>query len=99
MTSESIQTAFIDPGKPWQNGSNESFNSRFRDECLSQEWFRTRAEAAGVIETWRRHYNEVRPHSSLDYRTPGEFKKELERKYTDQRSRPERARVQQSLVH
>jgi putative transposase len=99
MTSESIQTAFIDPGKPWQNGSNESFNSRFRDECLSREWFRTRVEAAAVIETWRRHYNEVRPHSSLDYRTPSEFKKELERKYTDQRSRPERARVQQSLVH
>lgn len=87
MTSESIQTAFIDPGKPWQNGSNESFNGRFRDECLAMEWFRTRAEAAVVIETWRRHYNEVRPHSSLGYRTPSEFKKDLERKYTDSRSR------------
>ena len=99
MTAESIQTAFIDPGKPWQNGSNESFNGRFRDECLSMEWFRTRAEAAVVIETWRRHYNNVRPHSSLGYRTPNEFKKDLERKYTDQKSRSGEATFQQSLVH
>ena len=59
------QTAFIDPGKPWQNGTNESFNGRFRDECLSMEWFRSRTEAKTVIETWRQHYNTVRPHSSL----------------------------------
>ena len=61
MTKEGIETAFIDPGKPWQNGTNESFNGRFRDGCLSMEWFRSRAEARAVIETWRRHYNEVRP--------------------------------------
>ncbi|WP_186198808.1 integrase core domain-containing protein, partial [Burkholderia gladioli] len=62
------------PGKPWQNGADESFNGKFRDECLSLEWFRTRTEAKVVIEQWRRHYNAVRPHSSLAYLTPNEFK-------------------------
>ena len=51
----------------------ESFNGKFRDECLSLEWFRSRAEAKAVIENWRRHYNQVRPHSSLKYLTPDEF--------------------------
>lgn len=74
MTDSGIDTALIEPGKPWQNGADESFNGKFRDECLSLEWFRTRAEAKIVIETWRRHYNEVRPHSSLLYMTPAEFK-------------------------
>jgi len=69
-----VETALIDPGKPWQNGDNESFNGKFRDECLSLEWFRSRAEARIVIETWRRHYNHVRPHSSLKDLTPIEFK-------------------------
>jgi len=73
-----IQTALIDPGKPWQNGSDESFNGRFRDECLSIEWFRSRREAKVIIEVWRRHYNAVRPHSSLDYLTPIEFKQHHE---------------------
>lgn len=65
--------ALIDPGKPWQNGTAESFNGKFRDECLSLEWFRSRAEARVVIERWRQHYNEVRPHSSLGYLTPAAF--------------------------
>ncbi len=73
LTENKIETAHIDPGKPWQNGTNESFNGKFRDECLSMEWFRTRREARIVIETWRRHYNAVRPHSSLNYLTPLEF--------------------------
>jgi putative transposase len=73
-----IQTALIDPGKPWQNGSDESFNGRFRDECLSLEWFRSRREAKVIIDVWRRHYNAVRPHSSLDYRTPIEFRQHHE---------------------
>ena len=64
-----------DPGKPWQNGTDESFNGKFRDECLSMEWLRNREEAVPIIETWRRHYNEVRPHSSLDYLTPIELKR------------------------
>ncbi len=78
VTDERIETAFIDPGKPWQNGMDESFNGRFREECLSLEWFRSRSEAAPLIEGWRRHYNEVRPHSSLRYLTPSEFKKRHE---------------------
>lgn len=73
ILDEGIETALIDPGKPWQNGACESFNGKFRDECLSLEWFRSRAEAKVVIEAWRRHYNEVRPHSSLGYLTPVEF--------------------------
>jgi putative transposase len=74
LVESGIQTAHIDPGKPWQNGTDESFNGKFRDECLSLEWFRSREEARVVIEIWRRHYNSVRPHSSLDYLTPYEFK-------------------------
>jgi putative transposase len=73
ITGQGIGTALIDPGKPWQNGAAESFNGKFRDECLSLEWFRSRAEAKVVIETWRKHYNEIRPHSSLGYLTPAEF--------------------------
>jgi putative transposase len=73
IVEQGIGTALIEPGKPWQNGVTESFNGKFRDECLSLEWFRSRAEAKVIIETWRRHYNEVRPHSSLGYRTPNEF--------------------------
>jgi Integrase core domain len=55
-----IGTALIEPGKPWQNAVAESFNGKFRDECLSLEWLRSRADAKVIIETWRRHYNEVR---------------------------------------
>jgi putative transposase len=74
LTDARIETAVIDPGKPWQNGTNESFNGRFRDECLSLEWFRSRREAQVIIEAWRQHYNGVRPHSSIGYLTPFEFK-------------------------
>jgi putative transposase len=70
-------TALIDPGKPWQNGAAESFNGKFRDECLSLEWFRSRAGARVVIEIGRRHYNEVRPHSSLGCLTPAAFAAKL----------------------
>jgi len=70
---ENLETVLIEPGKPWQNGTNESLNGKFRDECLSMEWFRNRLEAKVIIEDWRRHYNEVRPHSSLNYLTPQQF--------------------------
>jgi putative transposase len=73
ILDQGIETALIEPGKPWQNGSTESFNGKFRDECLSLEWFRSRAEAKVVIESWRKHYNDVRPHSSLGYLTPAAF--------------------------
>jgi putative transposase len=75
LIGEGIETAHIAPGRPWENGADESFNGRFRDECLNMEYFRNRAEATVIIESWRRHYNEVRPHSSLGYLTPIEFKK------------------------
>lgn len=74
VTESGIETVHIAPGKPWQNGTDESFNGKLRDECLNLEWFRNRAEAQTTIESWRRHYNAVRPHSSLGYLTPHEFK-------------------------
>jgi len=74
LADASIDTALIDPGKPWQNATDESFNGKFRDEYLSLQWFRNRVDAKVGIEQWRRHYNEVRPHSSLRYLTPAEFK-------------------------
>jgi putative transposase len=77
LTAEGIDTAHIDPGKPWQNGSNESFNGKFRDECLAMQWFKNRLDAKILIEQFRREYNEVRPHSSLDNLTPAEFKQRL----------------------
>ena len=68
-----VETAPIDPGKPWQNGMNESFNGKFRDECLGMQWFKNRIDAKVVIESWRRGYNGVRPHSSLNNLTPTEY--------------------------
>jgi len=77
LSEASIDTACIDPGKPWQNGSNESFNGKFRDECLSMQWFKNRIDAKILIEQFRREYNEIRPHSSLDQLTPVQFKQTL----------------------
>jgi putative transposase len=68
-----ILLRFIDPGKPMQNGYVESFNGRFRDECLNANWFLSLAQARTTIESWRCDYNGERPPSSLDYRTPNEF--------------------------
>ncbi|WP_246413473.1 IS3 family transposase, partial [Methylobacterium brachythecii] len=64
------KTAYIAPGSPWENGYVESFNARLRDELLNGEIFYTLKEAQIVIESWRRHYNRVRPHASLGYRPP-----------------------------
>ena len=64
------RTAFIEPGAPWENGYIESFNARLRDELLNGEIFYTLKEAQVLIESWRRHYNAIRPHSSLGYRPP-----------------------------
>lgn len=68
-----IQLVFIRPGKPVENAYVESFHSRFRDECLAAHWFLSMTDARFQIESWRRDYNEVRPHSSLANRTPAEF--------------------------
>jgi putative transposase len=64
------RTAYIAPGSPWENGFIESFNARLRDELLNGEIFYTLAEARIIIESWRRHYNTVRPHGSLGYKPP-----------------------------
>jgi len=69
-----VQTLYIDPGSPWQNGFIESVHRRFRDECLNQEIFFSIAETRVVVGDYRRLYNGERPHSSsLDYQTPDEF--------------------------
>jgi len=65
-----IQTLYIEPGSPWENGYNESFNGKLRDELLNREVFYTLPEAKFLIERWRQEYNTVRPHSSLGYRPP-----------------------------
>jgi len=64
------KTAYIERGSPWENGFIESFNARLRDELLDGEIFYSLAEARIVIESWRRHYNTVRPHGSLGYKPP-----------------------------
>ena len=78
LAQNGIKPVFIEPGKPWQNGKCESFNGKLRDECLSREWFSSVKEAQVVIENWRKFYNEERPHSSLKYLTPSEFKSRME---------------------
>ena len=65
-----VKTLYIAPGSPWENGYSESFNGSLRDELLNGEIFYSLAEARVLIEAWRRHYNTVRPHSSLGYRPP-----------------------------
>jgi putative transposase len=65
-----VKTLFIEPGSPWENGYNESFNGTLREEVLNREIFYTVAEAKVLIEQWRREYNTIRPHSSLGYRSP-----------------------------
>jgi putative transposase len=68
-----VRLRFIEPGRPVQNAFIESFNGKLRDECLSVHWFASLREAQIVIEAWRRDYNDVRPHSSLNWQTPAAF--------------------------
>ena len=65
-----VKTLFIEPGSPWENGYIESFNGKLRDELLNGEIFDTILEARVITEKWRKHYNTIRPHSSLNYRAP-----------------------------
>jgi putative transposase len=74
LSLNGTRTAYIDPGSPWQNGFRESFHGRFRDEFLSCNVFRSVAEARALTEAFRKDYNEQRPHQSLGYLTPAEFK-------------------------
>ena len=73
LAEQGAKTLYIDPGSPWQNPFGESFNGRFRDECLNLELFISLAEANVIAANWRHDYNLVRPHSSLAYLTPAEF--------------------------
>ncbi|OJB29176.1 integrase [Burkholderia ubonensis] len=68
-----VTLSFIRPGKPVENAYIESFNGRFRDECLNEHWFVSMRHARGLIEEWRNEYNTERPHSSLGYLTPRQF--------------------------
>ena len=73
-----VRLHYIQPGKPTQNACIESFNGRFRDECLNEHEFTTLTEARSIIETWRLDYNAARPHQSLGDRTPEEFVRDLQ---------------------
>ena len=73
-----VKLHFIDPGKPTQNAYIESFNGKFRDECLNQHWFNNLPEAGRMIEEWRNDYNRARPHSSLGYLAPETFRQKHE---------------------
>lgn len=68
-----VKLDFSRPGKPTDNAFIESFNGRLRQECLNQNWFTSLADTKQIIEAWREDYNQLRPHSSLDHRTPSEF--------------------------
>lgn len=76
-----VKLEFIEPGKPTQNGQIESFNGRFRAECLDQEWFGSLQEAREIIETWRLSYNQKRPHSSLGYLPPDVWAQNYQRQH------------------
>jgi putative transposase len=73
METAGLETLYIAPGAPWENGYAESFNSKVRDELLNAEEFGSLLEAKVVAKEWRHEYNHVRPHSGLGYRTPAEF--------------------------
>lgn len=73
LAARDIGTIYIEPGSPWENPYIESFNGKFRDECLNREVFTGLLEARVITDDWRREYNEYRPHSSLGYMTPVEF--------------------------
>ena len=68
-----VRHLLIEPGRPMQNGYIESFNGRFRDECLNEHWFETLHQARKEIAAWRRDYNEVRPHGSIGRIPPARF--------------------------
>ncbi len=72
-----VEHTFIQPGKPQQNCYVESFNGKLRDECLNEQWFDSVAQAREIVENWRVDYNEVRPHYSLNQKTPEEYAAEL----------------------
>ena len=84
-----LETLYIEPGAPWQNGYAESFNSKVRDELLNAEEFANLLEARVLAKEWRRDYNQFRPHSSLGYRTPAEYGETCPRPDSASLRRPE----------
>ena len=80
---QGVELKLIQAGKPTQNAYIESFNGKFRDECLNEHWFHNLAHARAVIAAWRRDYNEARPHSMLGYQTPLEAAEQLRQPPTD----------------
>ena len=78
LLAEGIHSAMIDSGKPWQSGTAESYDGKFRDQCLPMKWCRLRAEARTVVETFRRSYNTVRQRSNLEQKTLKEIKRAIE---------------------
>ena len=82
--NKGVNLHYIDPGKPIQNAFVESFNGRFRDECLNQYWFTSLADANKIIAAWKVDYNENRPHSSLGNLTPEQFRQQAELKIQNQ---------------
>lgn len=86
-TANGVRLLLIQPGKPTQNAYVESFNGKFRDECLNESWFVSLEHAKAALSTWRRDYNEVRPHSSLAQLTPSAFAARL-REYGSLQTHP-----------
>ncbi len=82
-----VRTHYIDPASPWQNAYGESFHDKLRQECLNREVFTTPAQARVIVEQWRRHYNERRPHSSLGYLTPNEFERRWKKEGKENKER------------
>lgn len=78
--NKGVNLHYIDPGKPIQNAFVESFDGRFRDECLNQYWFTGMADANEIIAAWKVDYNKNRPHSSLGNLTPEQFRQQAELK-------------------
>ena len=81
MHQSGIEWRYIEPGKPVQNSHIESFNGKIRDECLNENWFETLHEARVLIEIWRKDYNELRPHGSLNGLSPAAFAKEVSKNF------------------
>lgn len=86
--TQGVELVFIEPGQPTQNAYIESFNGKFRDECLNQHCFVDYKHARQITEQWRNEYNACRPHSALNYKTPDEF-----RQYSEKNGPPQRSQL------
>jgi putative transposase len=98
LSANKVATIYIEPGSPWENAYIESFNGKFRDECLEANEFEGVADAQRIANDWRREYNGYRPHSSLGYRTPAEFAAEAARSPRATPSAPLQPEEQRSKV-